>query len=56
MLQGECGDTMPSIISELGKNALYRQMIVEGSPNDKSTRFRMREIKIGFRKDKPTST
>jgi hypothetical protein len=55
MVQEKCGDAMLSTFSELSKNALYQQMTVEGSLNSKSTRFRMREIKIGFRKDKPTS-
>jgi hypothetical protein len=29
-VQGECGDARPSTFSELIKNALYRQMTVEG--------------------------
>jgi hypothetical protein len=30
MVQGECGDAMPSTFSELRKNALYRQTTVKG--------------------------
>jgi hypothetical protein len=48
-------DAMPSTFSELSKNALYRQVTMEGSLNGKSTRFWMRGNKIGFREDKPTS-
>jgi hypothetical protein len=54
MVQGECGDAMLSTFSKLSKNALYHQTTREGSLNGKSIRFQMREIKIGFREDKPT--
>jgi hypothetical protein len=55
MVQEECGDVMSSTFIELSKNALYWQTTVEGSLNGKSIRFQMREIKIRFREDKPTS-